>query len=268
MPKKPRAIPNKLLGKPARESGRPSPNKSSSPNKSKQPSVICGQCGLAYTASPCGPTHAMVQAEIQQGVSVPNNSESAGPTLASTLAATPASSPNNLGPNKSQLAQLSERDRRRYDKLIAEGLGPLEAWLRIQAGVVRAWRPGVVVEKKSRDPSLTDTMRAVVNGHVPPKLRELIALRLGVPLATIDDMSLREVISAMLIFDYVEKGKLDALVNVLDRVDPKSRRVELSGQIDHTLRAMREGITESDAADVYRDMLGAGRVIDVEAEEV
>jgi len=241
VPKKPRVLPNKLLGKPAREPGRPSPNKSSRPNKSS------------------------ARAELEPlGVSVPNNSASSSPAGSSPA----ASSPNNLGPNKSQLAQLSERDRRRYDKFVAEGLGPLEAWLRIQSGITKAWRPGVVVEKKSRDPSLTDTMRAVVNGHVPPKLRELIALRLGVPLATIDDMSLREVISAMLIFDYVEKGKLDALVNVLDRVDPKSRRVELSGQIDHTLRAMREGITESDAADVYRDMLGAGRVIDVEAEEV
>jgi hypothetical protein len=75
-------------------------------------------------------------------------------------------------------------------------------------------------------------------------------------------MTLRQAVVLYLVYDYVKRGKLDAIAQLLDRTDPKTRRVE--GKVDHahTLRGViaNLGFGEAEAAEVYSSLLAGGTV--------
>ncbi len=101
---------------------------------------------------------------------------------------------------------------------------------------------------------------------VLPKLRETVALKSGMPLHQVDKMTMRQALVVLLLVDYVERGKFDAVDRILDRTDPKSRRVSHDGSID--LRAVATSMLDLDeqrAAEIYKDMLPGGTL---EAEVV
>ncbi len=90
----------------------------------------------------------------------------------------------------------------------------------------------------------------------------MVCKRTGLPLKSVDDMSLRQAVVLYLVYDYMKRGKLDAIAQLIDRTDPKTRRVE--GKVDHahTLRGVIAGLGfgEVEAAEVYKGLLEGGTV--------
>lgn len=82
------------------------------------------------------------------------------------------------------------------------------------------------------------------------------------PLKSVDQMTLRQVVVLHLVYDYLKQGKLDALAQLLDRTDPKTRRVEGKMDHEHTLRGVIAslGVGEVQAAEIYKGLLEGGTV--------
>lgn len=133
------------------------------------------------------------------------------------------------------------------------------------------WKPGQSGNPAGRVKSRTfeEEARAILDQGVLPKLRETVAMKTGLPLCQVDQLSMRQASILLLLVDMVAKGKTDALDRIIDRTDPKSRRIEHTGQVNHELRAAAKalGMSEADAAEVYRGMLDTGEVLDVEPIE-
>lgn len=131
------------------------------------------------------------------------------------------------------------------------------------------WKPGEVANptgKNGRGESFTEIVRRVAEGRVPPKLRERVARKLGTPLGVVDEMNMYEVLAAFMFFDYIEKGKFEQAQALLDRVDPKSRRVELDGEVRHKHAHLHltQGMDEAEASNLYREALGVGTTVEIE----
>lgn len=134
------------------------------------------------------------------------------------------------------------------------------------------WKPGQSGNPAGYTPKrqFLDDARAILDGGVPPNLRTLVSKRTGLPLGAVDEMSLRQVVILYLVYDYLKNGKLDAMAQLLDRTDPKTRRVE--GKMDHahTLRGVIAGLGfgEVQAAEIYQGLLEGGTVeLEADASE-
>lgn len=132
------------------------------------------------------------------------------------------------------------------------------------------WQPGAQ-RHRPRERSFTDDARDILALGVPVKLRALVALRTGLPIDVCAAMSFRQAVVLVLLADALEKGQLDKLDRVLDRTDPKSRRVEHSGGVAHlhALAGAVLGMNEAEATEMYRQMVqgGSGAVLEAEASE-
>jgi len=126
-----------------------------------------------------------------------------------------------------------------------------------------AWRPGQPLTRdysrlpgRPKERTFEEDARDILNHGVPTKLRALVALRTGLSFDIAAVMSLRQAVILLMINDAVEKGQLDKLDRILDRTDPKSRRVEHRGNVGHlhALAGQVLNMTEADAAEVYRQM--------------
>lgn len=126
------------------------------------------------------------------------------------------------------------------------------------------WKPGQSGNPTGNPPrrSLVEDARAILDGGVPPNLRDKVSSRTGLPLKSVDKMSLRQVVILYLVYDYLKQGKLDALAQLLDRTDPKTRRVEGKMDHEHTLRGVIAslGVGEVQAAEIYKGLLEGGTV--------
>ncbi len=129
---------------------------------------------------------------------------------------------------------------------------------------LKPWKPG-----QSGNPAgpglrktLVDDAKAILEGGVPPNLRTLVSQRTGLPLKSVDEMNLRQAVVLYLVYDYIKRGKLDAIAQLLDRTDPKTRRVEGKIGHDHTLRGVIAGLGfgEAQAAEVYKTLLTGGTI--------
>jgi hypothetical protein len=132
------------------------------------------------------------------------------------------------------------------------------------------WQPGEIAHpaKPKRRRTLVEDAQAILEGGVPPNLRDMVSKRTGLPLRSVDGMTLRQAIVLYLVYDYMKRGKLDSIAQLLDRTDPKTRRVE--GKMDHahTLRGVIAGLGfgEVQAAEIYKGLLEGGTVeIEVDA---
>lgn len=125
------------------------------------------------------------------------------------------------------------------------------------------WKPGQSGNPKGRPKLRTfvDEARDILDGGVPGNLRELVCKRTGLPLKSVDGMSLRQAVVLYLVYDYLKKGKSDAIAQLLDRTDPKTRRVEGKMDHEHTVRgAIAALVGEVEAAELYKGLLGGGTV--------
>jgi hypothetical protein len=141
-----------------------------------------------------------------------------------------------------------------------------------------AWRPGQPHQPRSpgrpKERTFEEDARDVLNHGVPTKLRALVALRTGMPLDVAAVMSLRQAVILLMVHDAIERGQLDKLDRILDRTDPKSRRVEHRGSVGHlhALAGQVLNMSEGEAAELYRQMTQGSQgslppVIDVEPVE-
>lgn len=115
---------------------------------------------------------------------------------------------------------------------------------------------------RRKGPTLAEDARAILDGGVPAIVRDRVVKVTGKPLHEVRKLSLRQAVVLMLLTDYLAKGKLDALAAIIDRTDPKSRRVEHAGAVGH-LHAIAAGtvpLTEADAAEIYRGLLPGGTI--------
>lgn len=126
------------------------------------------------------------------------------------------------------------------------------------------WKPGQSGNPKGgpRSRTVVEDARAIFDGGVPPNLRTLVSERTGLPLRTVDEMSLRQAVILYLVYDYMKRGKLDSVAQLLDRTDPKTRRVEGKMDHEHTLRGVIAGLGfgEVEAAEVYKGLLEGGTI--------
>ena len=143
-----------------------------------------------------------------------------------------------------------------------------EAKRRALANLRPAWKPGQSGNPAGRKPgeSFTEVVRKMMEGRIPPKLRDKVSRKLGIPLHALDEMNNYDLLAACMFFEYIEKGKFDQAQALLDRVDPKSRRVDIDGEVRHKHAHLQltAGMDEQQAADLYREALGTGTVVDVE----
>jgi hypothetical protein len=137
------------------------------------------------------------------------------------------------------------------------------------------WRPGMPPASRPpgrpKERTFEEDARDVLNHGVPTKLRALVALRTGLPFDIAAVMSLRQAVILLMVHDAIEKGQLEKLDRILDRTDPKSRRVEHRGSVGHlhALAGKVLGMTEQDASEVYRQMSqGSQGGLTIEAEIV
>lgn len=134
------------------------------------------------------------------------------------------------------------------------------------------WRPGQPPRQPGRPKERTfaEDARDVLLHGVPAKLRAHVALRTGFTLDDVSCLSLRQAVILLLIVDAVEKGQLEKIDRILDRTDPKSRRIEHSGAVGHlhAVAGQLATMNEGEAAELYRQLVqGPGAVINVEPIE-
>lgn len=133
-----------------------------------------------------------------------------------------------------------------------------------QLAGLRPWQPGHTGNRGGRPkgPTFAEDARAILDGGVPAVIRDLVAKGTGLPLKEVDKLSLRQAVILNLMVDYFKRGKLDQLATVIDRTDPKSRRVEHGGAIGH-LHALAKSVVhmnEAEAADLYASLREGGTV--------
>jgi len=137
-----------------------------------------------------------------------------------------------------------------------------------------AWRPGQPLVRRDysrlpgrpKERTFEEDARDILSHGVPTKLRALVALRTGLSFDIAAVMSLRQAVILLMIHDAIEKGHLEKLDRILDRTDPKSRRVEHRGSVGHlhALAGQVLNMSEADASEVYRQMTQGGGIIDAE----
>ena len=169
---------------------------------------------------------------------------------------------------------LSEAGKKRDPAEHRDGvpLGRIEPSTRaalVPAPELPPWRPGQPRQPQRRARTFEEDAREILSAGVPTKLRGLVALKTGLPIDLCAGMSLRQAIILLLLNDAMERGHLDKLDRVLDRTDPKARRMEHTGAVGHlhVLAGKLVNMTEAEATETYRQLVqGGGSVIDVESE--
>lgn len=138
---------------------------------------------------------------------------------------------------------------------------------------VPPWRPGLPPASRPpgrpKERTFAEDARDVLLHGVPHKLRAHVALRTGFSLDDVACLSLRQAVILLLIVDAVEKGQLEKIDRILDRTDPKARRIEHSGAVGHlhAVAGRLAEMSEADASELYRQLVQGGGVVDVEPIE-
>jgi hypothetical protein len=135
------------------------------------------------------------------------------------------------------------------------------------------WLPGNPGNPKAKgrpkERTFEEDARDILAHGVPLRLRTLVAIKTGLPLDVAAHMSLRQAVILLLINDAIEKGQFDRIDRILDRTDPKSRRIEHRGGVAHMhqIAPLVLGLNAVDAAEVYRRMV-TGEPLAIDAEVV
>ncbi len=130
---------------------------------------------------------------------------------------------------------------------------------RLEQIVPFQWKPGQSGNPAGRKKGrlLSEDLRTLLKYGVPEAWQKDVAALLGVKPAQLKGLRIQELVAAVLVRQAVVDGERGAMQEIYDRLDPKPKRIEISGRDGTPVRAtlLAAKMTEEEAASGYRALL-------------